>query len=142
MNLSMVTILSIPYNLLLEKIFSSSCPFNLTKNNKLKLHQGYIGCVIFAELEKPFDTVEHDILLSKLEHYGIRSIKNESFKLIGKNRYDSNVTVMKLGVLQGLIPDPLLFLILISDLNKATEFCKSNNRFNRYLKCDMKNLAD
>ena len=137
MNLSMVTILSIPYNFLLEKIFSSFCPFNLTKNNKLKLHQGYIGCVIFAELEKPFDTVEHDILLSKLEHYGIRSIPR-----IGKNRYDSNVTVMKLGVPQGLVPDPLLFLILISDLNKATEFCKSNNRFNRYLKCDMKNLAD
>lgn len=65
-----------------------------------------------------------------------------SISRIGKNRYDSNVTVMKLGVLQGLIPDPLLFLILISDLNKATEFCKSNNRFNRYLKCDMENLAD
>ena len=132
MNLSMVTILSIPYNLLLEKIFSSSCPFNLTKNNKLKLHQGYIGCVIFAELEKPFDTV---YVVLKMNHLN-------SISRIGKNRYDSNVTVMKLGVLQGLIPDPLLFLILISDLNKATEFCKSNNRFNRYLKCDMKNLAD
>lgn len=65
-----------------------------------------------------------------------------SISRIGKNYYDFNVIVMKLGVPQGLVPDPLLFLILIRDLNKATEFCKSNNRFNRYLKCDMENLAD
>ena len=48
------------------------------------LDKGNIGCGIFIDLQKVFDTVidtfdyvEHDILLAKLEHYGIHGIKNE-----------------------------------------------------------------
>ena len=53
---------------------------SLTEDIRKNLDQGNIGCGIFVDLRKAFDTVEHNILLAKLEHYGIRGISNESFK--------------------------------------------------------------
>ena len=38
-----------------------------------------LGCGISVDLQKAFNTVEHDILLAKLEHYGIHGIVNEWF---------------------------------------------------------------
>ena len=51
------------YNLVLHKIFYNSC-FNLRENRKY-LDEGNVACVIFVDLEKVFDTVEHDILIKK-----------------------------------------------------------------------------
>ena len=64
---------------------------------------------MFVDLQKAFVTVENDILLSKLEHYGVRGLANDCFKsylLNGKqyvsiNGYDSNLSVVSFGVLQG-----------------------------------------
>ena len=43
------------------------------------LDDGQFACRIFIDLEKAFDTVNHDILLEKLNHYDIRGISNDSF---------------------------------------------------------------
>ena len=59
---------------------------SITENIRKNLDEGNIGCGISANLQKAFDTVEHDILLSKPEHYGIHGLANEWFKSYLSNR--------------------------------------------------------
>ena len=59
---------------------------SLTENIRKNLDEGNIGCGIFVNLQKAFDTVELDIPLSKLEHYGIRGLDNKWFKSYLSNR--------------------------------------------------------
>ena len=105
---------------------------SLTKNIRKNLDEGNIGCGIFVDLQKAFNTVDHDILLSKLEHYGICGLANEWFKsylsskkqYVSINGYDSNLADVKFGVPQGLVFGPPLFLSYINDLHQALKFCK------------------
>ena len=50
---------------------------SLTENIRKNLDEGNIGCGIFVDLQKAFDAAEHDILLSKLEHYSICGLGND-----------------------------------------------------------------
>ena len=50
------------------------------------LDNNNFACGIFVDFQKAFDTVDHDILLQKLEHYGIRGLANNWFKSYLSNR--------------------------------------------------------
>ena len=56
----------------LQKYSTSFALIHLTETIKEALHQRKYGCGIFDNLQKAFDTVDHNILMGKLKHYGIK----------------------------------------------------------------------
>ena len=53
---------------------------NLTENIIHVLDDGYIECGIFVDLQKAFYTVDHETLLAKPNHYGVRGVSNDRFR--------------------------------------------------------------
>ena len=58
----------------------------VTERIKEYIDNGKYGCGLFIDLRKAFDTVDHEILLLKLKHYGIRGIPLDWFKSYLSNR--------------------------------------------------------
>ena len=91
-------------------------------NTAVEKNETTIG--IFLDLSKAFDTIDHSILLYKLEHYGFRGIVLKWFEnylsnrkqYVSYNSHESQLEDIVCGVPQGSILGPLLFILYVNDI--------------------------
>ena len=95
---------------------ATDCLVDLVDDITKAIDEGSYAVSIFLDLSKDFDTVNHSILLSKLDLYGIRAGENQWFV----NGVESNFYLLKSGVPQGSILVLFLFIVYINDTARAT----------------------
>ena len=146
--------------------YSTSHAFiNITENIRKLFDDGNAGCGVFVNLPNVFDPVDHQILLAKLNLYGIRGVLNDWFKsylsncsqYVSISGYDSGLPAIKCGLPPRSVLGPLLFLLYMKELNQAIKFCKihhtaddsnvlcmsnSIKTLNKLVNADLKRLVD
>ena len=114
------------------------------------INDNTITALLLFDLNKAFDTVQHDILLRKLKHYGIRGTAQNliaSF-LMNRQQYvslhnaQSHKMYITCGVPQGSVLGPLLFTLYINDIVNCTSSTPRLFADDTCLILQHKNLAD
>ena len=110
-----------------QKFSTNHALLSITEKIRESLDNKTFSCGVFVDLEKAFDTVNHAILLKKLENYGVRGLANSWFasylssrkQMVVFDGSSSPLLDISCGVPQGSILGPLLFLIYINDMHSA-----------------------
>ena len=118
---------------------TSHALINISESMRKAFDEGNLGCGVFINLQKAFDTVDQQILLAKLDNFWIGGVSNNWFKSYLPNRnqfvsincYDSGLTAINCGVLEGSINDTN-FLCLSNSIKKL----------NKLLNADVKHLVN
>ena len=102
-----------------------TCLLKCTNDWYLNLENSKYTAASFVDLKKSFDTVNHGILILKLEHYGVKNKELRWFRSYLTNRKQcckvnwqlSDLEPIATGVPQGPCLGPLLFIIYVNDLH-------------------------
>ena len=98
----------------------------------LNIDNKQVPFAVFMDFSKAFDTLDHKIVINKLQHYGIRgtswmwfeSYLSKRTQYVEIDNFKSSPQTITTGVSQGSISGPLLFLIYMNDMPQASSLFK------------------